>query len=103
MPKLTKIIAPSLLVLESTKKIVRDTSFQAIYVFLLPDLIDGTITHRSFSFYSRRGQFSAAANQFIKQNMRERKIAKNSKAFRTKIFQSYLSALFLDMTSKNIW
>jgi hypothetical protein len=103
MPKLAEIIAPSQLVLESIKKIARDTSFYAIYVFLMPDPVDGTIAHRSFSFVSRRGQFSNAANQFIKQNMKRRGAKKNSKQFRTRLFRDYSSALFLDMSGKNEW
>jgi len=103
MPKLAEIIAPSELVLESIRKIARDTSFHAIYMFLMPDPVNGTITHQSFLFVSRRGQFSNAANQFIKQNMKRRRVKKNSKKFRTRLFRDYSSALFLDMSGKNEW
>jgi hypothetical protein len=103
MPKHAEIIAPSQLVLESIRKIARDTSFHAIYVFLMPDPVDGTITHRSFSFASRRGRLSNAANQFIKQNMKRNRAKKNSKQFRTRLFRDYSSALFIDMSGKNEW
>jgi hypothetical protein len=103
MPKPAEIIAPSQLVLESIRKIARDTSFHAIYVFLMPDPVDGTISHRSFSFASRRGQFSNAGNQFVKQNMKQNRVRKNSKQFRTRLFRDYSSALFIDMSGKNEW
>lgn len=103
MPKLVKIIEPSLLVLESIRKIARDTSVQAHYVFLMPDPAKGTITHRTFSFVARRGQFSAAAEQYIKQNMKINRASKNSRQFRTKVFLRYLAALFADMNGKNEW
>jgi hypothetical protein len=66
MPRIAKVSPPSQLVLESFRKIARDTTLQAVYVFLLPEPIEGTVTHRSFSFNTRREHFSAAAEQFIK-------------------------------------
>jgi hypothetical protein len=103
MPKLVKIIEPSLLVLESIRKIARDTSVQAHYIFLMPDPAKGTITHRSLSFVARRGQFSAAAEQFIKQNVKNNRSTKNSGQFRTKVFLGYLAAFFAYMNGKNEW
>jgi hypothetical protein len=41
MPKLAEIITPSELVLESIRKIARETSFHAIYMFLMPDPVNG--------------------------------------------------------------